>query len=251
MTTNCYRRNVTETASRPADTRSTVVEAASRLLSEHGASAVTTRRVAEQAGVQAPTIYRLFGDKDGLLDAVAEHVMATFVSDKAATVEAAASDDVDPLDDLRAGWDAQIAFGLANPMLFGFLSDPARALTSPAILAGMDVLRARVRRVAVAGRLRVAEGRAVDIIRAGGVGTVTTLLAMPPEQRDAGLADAVFEAVLGQILVGEPVGARDDSTAAAVTLRAMAPQLDELTPAERDLMVEWLDRVVGAAGARP
>ncbi|MGI8416298.1 MAG: TetR family transcriptional regulator, partial [Nakamurella sp.] len=63
------------------------------------------RGVAEAAGLQAPTLYRLFGDKDGLLDAVAEHVMATYVSVKAAIVEAATADDADPLDDLRAGWE--------------------------------------------------------------------------------------------------------------------------------------------------
>ncbi|WP_338419811.1 TetR family transcriptional regulator [Streptomyces klenkii] len=33
---------------------------------------MTTRAVAAAAGVQAPAIYRLFGDKDGLLEAVAE-----------------------------------------------------------------------------------------------------------------------------------------------------------------------------------
>ena len=52
------------------------MEVAARLLREQGAAAVTTRAVAMAAGVQAPTIYRLFGDKDGLLDAVAEYVLA-------------------------------------------------------------------------------------------------------------------------------------------------------------------------------
>ena len=47
------------------------------------AAAVTTRAVADAAGVQAPTLYRLFGDKDGLMEAVAEHVMAAFVHAKA------------------------------------------------------------------------------------------------------------------------------------------------------------------------
>lgn len=67
------------------------------------------------AGIQAPTIYRLFGDKDGLLKAVAEQVMATHVSAKAAIVEAASAGDVDPLVDLRAGWQTQIDFGVTNP----------------------------------------------------------------------------------------------------------------------------------------
>ncbi len=44
--------------------RGRVVAAAARLLGEHGAAAVTTRAVAQAAGVQAPTIYRLFGDTE-------------------------------------------------------------------------------------------------------------------------------------------------------------------------------------------
>ena len=65
-----------------SDTRSRIVDVAARLLQEEGSAAVTTRGVAEAAGVQAPAIYRLFGDKDGLLEAVAEYVMATYVSEK-------------------------------------------------------------------------------------------------------------------------------------------------------------------------
>src|SRR3954464_9024804 len=105
------------------DTRGRIVAVAARLLHEQGSGAVTTRGVAEAAGVQAPAIYRLFGDKDGLLEAVAEHVMATFVSTKATVLEAAAADAVDSLDDLRAGWQTQIEFGLANPAVFRLLSD--------------------------------------------------------------------------------------------------------------------------------
>src|ERR1700759_3520046 len=101
--------------------RSRIIEAAASLLREGGPAAVTTRGVAEAAGLQAPAIYRLFGDKDGLLDAVAEHVMATYVAAKAAVVEWAAAADVDPLDDLAAGWRAQIDFGVANPSLFRLL----------------------------------------------------------------------------------------------------------------------------------
>jgi AcrR family transcriptional regulator len=55
-----------------AEPQSKIIDAAARVLRDHGPAAVTTRRVAEQAGVQPPAIYRLFGDKDGLLEAVAE-----------------------------------------------------------------------------------------------------------------------------------------------------------------------------------
>lgn len=228
------------------DTRSTIIEAAARLLRERGPAAVTTRRVAEEAGVQAPAIYRLFGDKDGLLDAVAEHVLATYVSAKAAIVEAASADDVDPLDDLRAGWDMQIDFGVANPALFRLVSDPDRASRSPAARAGKRVLESRVHRVAAAGRLRVSERRAVDLVHAAGTGTVLTLLSTPPERRDPGLADDMYAAVLRQICTDAPEPADGGTTAAAVAFRAVAPRLGTLSEAERRLLTEWLDRAIDA-----
>lgn len=227
----------------PQKSRHEGVEA-SEALHEHGPSAVTTRRVAEEAGVQAPSIYRLFGDKNGLLEAVAEYVMATFVSAKALSVEAAVADDIDPLDDLRAGWDAQIDFGVTNPTLFLFLNDPVRAATSPATRAGIDILRARVHRVALSGCLRVSEDRAVDLIRAGGVGTITTILATTPEERDPTLAESMYEAVLRQIVTDQAAEKSNDSIATAVAFRAMAPDLNILTSAERQLLSDWLDRVI-------
>jgi AcrR family transcriptional regulator len=46
-----------------AEAAEKVLEAAARLLSSGGVDAVSTRAVAAAAGVQPPTIYRQFGDK--------------------------------------------------------------------------------------------------------------------------------------------------------------------------------------------
>ena len=241
-------------SSRRGDTRSRIVEVSARLLQEQGPAAVTTRGVAEAAGVQAPAIYRLFGDKDGLLDAVAEHVMALHVSGKAAVVAAAAVQNLEPLADLRAGWDAQIDFGLANPVLFRLLSDPDRVLASPAALSGIHVLQSRVHRVAATGRLRVSERRAVDLIQAAGIGTIQTLLSTPVEHRDAGLAENMYGAVRRQILTDAPHvhdEPNDQLTAAAVAFRAVAPQLDMLTDAEHRLLSEWLNRAIDHLSGDP
>ena len=78
------------------DTRERLVKAAAELLIEGGKEAVSTRAVASAAGVQAPTLYRLFGDKDGLLDAVAAYGFADYLATKHAM---GASDN--PVDDLR------------------------------------------------------------------------------------------------------------------------------------------------------
>ncbi|MBU2664752.1 TetR/AcrR family transcriptional regulator [Actinoplanes bogorensis] len=226
------------TAARRADTRSRIIEIAARRLREEGPAAVTTRGIAELAGVQAPMIYRLFGDKDGLLEAVAEHVMADLVAGKAA---AAAGDD--PVADLRTAWQHQIAFGLANPALFRLLSDPGRVRRSPAARTGREHLQERIHRIAATGRLRVSEQRAAGLLESAAIGTIQVLLAAPPEERDPGLAAGMYDAVLAQILDVAPPPATGPVTP-AVAVRAAAPGLEALTPVERQMLAEWLDRVI-------
>jgi AcrR family transcriptional regulator len=235
---------MTNATSSRADTRSRIVDVAARLLREEGPAAVTTRGVAEGAGVQAPVIYRLFGDKDGLLEAVAEYVMTAYVSAKAEDVKAASASDVDPLEDLRVGWEMQINFGVANPALFRLLSDPDRVLRSPAAQSGRHVLEQRVHRVAVTGRLRVSERRAVGLVQAAGIGVIQTLLSTPPDQRDPDLAENMFEAVLRQILTDAPERPDGGLIATTVAFRAIAPRLGRLSEVERLLLAEWLDRAI-------
>ncbi|RZT78636.1 TetR family transcriptional regulator [Micromonospora violae] len=227
-----------DTASRD-DVRASIVAAATELLREKGASAVTTRAVAQAAGVQAPTIYRLFGDKDGLIDAVAEHVMATYVSEKSAATDDATGD---PVADLRSGWRAHVEFGLTNPELYALIAARGSGAPSPATVAGLDVLRRRVRRLATAGLLRVDEQRALLMIHSAGNGTILTLLGMPTDQRDLYLGEAMLDAVLTSILATTPATPDPSTTAVAVTFATVLPDLPGLTDAERALMAEWLHR---------
>ncbi|WP_250008826.1 TetR/AcrR family transcriptional regulator [Actinoplanes sp. M2I2] len=229
---------VAETAA-DRGSRVRIVEAAARLLREQGVRAVTTRAVSQAAGVQAPTIYRQFGDKDGLIDAVAEHVMATYVAAKS---ETAAGEGDDPVADLRAAWRAHIDFGLANPGLYALLTNPDRAERSPATATGIEVLRARVRRVAAAGRLRVDEDRAVAMIHAAGAGTVLALAGQPAGQRDPDLAEAMFHTVAATLFTTAPATPDAEVATVAVTFATVLPGLPGLTDAERALMAEWLSR---------
>lgn len=245
LTCDGYRCDVTEASDDRSTVRERIVEVAARLLAEQGRSAVTTRGVAESAGVQAPTIYRLFGDKDGLLDAVAEHVMAQFAATKAAAVAAGQADD--PVTDLRHGWELTIDFGLTNPELFVLLTDPVRARQSPAAQAGIRLLAERVHRVALAGRLGVSEADAVQLIHAAGTGAILAILAGTAGPAGRTVADQLLEAVLTRILTPqgpEPAAASTDVAAHAIALRAHAGQLRTLSSAERRLLTEWLDRVV-------
>jgi AcrR family transcriptional regulator len=241
--------NVPTAVSSRDRTRAHLVQVAAELLASEGPDAVTTRSVALAAGVQAPTIYRLFGDKNGLLEAVAEHGFKSYMARKPPV-----DTDPDPVEGLRAGWELNVGFGLANPELFRLMHT---ALRSPdgqaAAAAGLGVLRARVHRVAAAGRLRVTERRAVDLIRAAGTGVVFTLIDQAEDERDDTLADTAWDSVCATILTGAPATTTTTATAgtaspavAAVTLRAGLPGLTALTASERALLGDWLDRIAGS-----
>ncbi len=234
--------------------REAIIAAAAELLRQQGSTAVTTRAVAQAAGVQAPAIYRLFGDKDGLLDAVAEHVYAEHVAAK--TRDLAEEAALDPVEVLRRGWQVYVDFGLANPELFALLNQPERSRRSPASLAGIAALRTRVHRLAVAGRLAVDEDTATRLIRAAGSGTVLVLLADDPQRRDDALAETVFAVLCRSLLVeqGEApstVSDRTRTTATAVAMAAITPTLPGLTERERELMGEWLERAIAALAGTP
>lgn len=218
--------------------RDRVIQAAIELLEREGRDGVTTRAVAVAAGLQPPAIYRLFGDKDGLLEAVAEHGFATFLAAK----------DVDPdppdlIEDLRAGWDLAVEFGLANPALYTLMySEPTRA-ASPAFRAGMRVLSGRVSRLAAGGRLRVDEQLAVTIIHATARGAVLTWLSLPEDHRDPALLTALREAMVTAVTNRRPAVHEAGPAGAARALRASLPEQTVLSGAEQHLLREWLDRL--------
>jgi AcrR family transcriptional regulator len=224
--------------------RERIVAAAARLLAEGGPEAISTRAVSAAAGVQPPAIYRLFGDKQGLLDAVAAHGFTAYLASKCAVEPTG-----DPVEDLRAGWDLHVGLGLANPALYTLMYGQPRpgAAPSPAAAAAHEILGKHVRRIAEAGRLRVPEERAAALIHAAGCGTTLTLIAMPADRRDPELSHMAREAVIAAITTDASAPAESGPVAAAVTLRAVLPRIDALTAPERGLMGEWLDRIADPA----
>ncbi|MDQ0948306.1 AcrR family transcriptional regulator [Streptomyces phaeochromogenes] len=219
-------------------TRQRIIEAAADLLAREGRDAVTTRAVAVAAGLQPPAIYRLFGDKDGLLEAVAEHGFATFLAAKHID-----PDPQDLIDDLRAGWDLAVEFGLANPALYTLMySEPTRA-TSPAFKAGMEILMGRIRRLAAGGRLRVDEELAATLIHATARGAVLTWLSLPEDRRNPALLTILRESMVAAVTNQEPAVQDAGPAAAARALRATLPEQTTLSGAERHLLREWLDRL--------
>ncbi|GGW39842.1 TetR family transcriptional regulator [Streptomyces lucensis JCM 4490] len=219
--------------------RDRIIAAAARLLAEGGREALSTRAVSAAAGVQAPTIYRIFGDKQGLLDAVAAHGFAAHLEAKSHVRPSG-----DPVEDLRAGWALNMEFALANPALYCLMyGEPRPGAASPAAEAAFEHLGSYVHRIAEAGRLRVTEERAARLIHAAGSGTALALIALPEEQRDLTVSEMAREAVIAAVTTAAPVEAAPGPAGAAVALRAVLPQTSALSAGERGLMEEWLDRI--------
>jgi AcrR family transcriptional regulator len=223
--------------------RRRIVEAAVELLESGGPEAVSTRAVAAAAGMQPPAIYRLFGDKDGLLDAVAEHGYAQFLEQKRAQLD---PDPQDPVEELRRGWDLVVEFGVSRPELFAVMNRAAGKGSEPAHRAGLEILHGRVRRLAAGGWLRVDEELAAQIIQATGQGAVITWHSTPVERRDPALLTVLREAMIAAVTRAEPVvpAAEAGPAAAARALRAALPARPGiLTDAEQHLLHEWLTRL--------
>ncbi|MEV0151440.1 MULTISPECIES: TetR/AcrR family transcriptional regulator, partial [unclassified Nonomuraea] len=96
-----------------AELRRDLVDAGGRILAAEGPEALTTRRVARQAGVSTTAVYQLFGDKAGL---VREMFLAGF--QRLAAAYAAVPRTGEPVADLLALGHAYRASALANPHLY-------------------------------------------------------------------------------------------------------------------------------------
>ncbi|MER6062344.1 TetR/AcrR family transcriptional regulator [Streptomyces sp. NPDC001792] len=231
----------------PATLRQRIVLAAAGLLEEEGLEAVSTRAVAARAGVPPPTIFRTFGDKDGLLEAVGEHGFRTYLKAKTRLPETE-----DPVEQLRMAWDLQIRFGLTHPAYYTLVYGQARPGYLPQ--AGREAiaeLRRMITRVAAAGRLRMSVERAADLMHAVGVGAIMTMISVPQESRDLTMADMARELVMAALTVSppaEPERAEDGADAvvsSAMALRAALGRraVPALSAAEKPLLVEWLNRL--------
>ncbi|WP_414942384.1 TetR/AcrR family transcriptional regulator [Amycolatopsis sp. cmx-11-51] len=218
-------------------TKDRLVRAAAELLVDGGRDALSTRAVSAAAGVQAPTLYRTFGDKEGLLDAVAAHGFQSYLSGKHSLGE---SDD--PVGDLRRGWDLHVEFGLSRPAFYMLMYGEPRVREARKEADAM--LRRIVERIAEAGRLRVPVERAAQLVHATGMGVILSLIASPPEQRDADLIIAAREHVIQTITTDSADDASDIPSRAIALKAALAKEPgNELTQAEHALLAEWLDRV--------
>ncbi len=138
-----------------------ILEAASELLSQEGASALSVRRIAAAAGCSTMGLYSRFGGKDGVVDELFAEGFERLIE----AMQAKAPTD-DPLADLRACAESYRDTALANATHYmvmfggavpGFEPSEASHLLAHEAFAG---LVARVRRCTDAG---VLGGRADEV----------------------------------------------------------------------------------------
>lgn len=226
------------------DPRERMIRAAVQLLASGGRDAVSTRAVCAAAHVQTPTIYRHFGDMQGLLDAAVSRCFENYLQAKRTRPR-----EPDPVNDLRRGWDLHVEFGLTNPGVYALLyGDPRRDNRPAAVREGDAILRGLVERIAKAGRLRVDVDRAVQMIHAACRGVTLNLISTPVAERDQGLSTATREAILSVLTTdaSPPEDGEEDLRARhAVALKAVLGESPALTRAETALLSDWLDRLSG------
>ena len=161
--------------------------------------------------MRAPTLYHHFASKDGLLDEVVSHGFRRFLAARAGSGE--------ELDDLRAGWDLHVRFGLEHPAFYRLIygrGEPCGVVAQVEAML-LESLRG-------AGPLRVPPEQAARQLLAASTGVVLTLLAQ--EAPDLALSTQVREAILAGLVADAP-----------------ADLATVLSPGEAVLLAEWMARV--------
>jgi AcrR family transcriptional regulator len=224
--------------------RTAMVEAAERQLAASEDYDIATRAVCEAVGVTQPVLYRLFKDKRGLLDAVADHGYERYAARKAAQARTG-----DSVADLLAGWDGHMDFARDNPALYQLMFAPRPWSHSTARERVFDLLVASLVRCAATGALRMEPREAAELVLAANVGIAFDHIAEPGRFRDRGLSHRMRDAVFATVLAdGAAQGADDPVRAAALRLRAQV-ELSGVAPLEAvegALLVRWLERLAGA-----
>jgi AcrR family transcriptional regulator len=139
-----------------ADTEQRLITAGLALFREAGLGAVTTRAVAARAGVNEVTLFRHFGNKDGLIQAMIDHVLQRFDLTRLTAVE-----DAVPLEDDLARWALAYlteVIPIAQVLLLGLLEAAAQPTVASWYLQFPErvpqALAAHLRRLQEAGRVR-------------------------------------------------------------------------------------------------
>ncbi|WP_009630777.1 TetR/AcrR family transcriptional regulator [Synechocystis sp. PCC 7509] len=223
--------------------RSCILDVTESLLRSIGRDAITIRAVADEAKVQLPTIYRLFGDKVGLLDAVAERGFTRYMA-----IDPEHRETLEPIEQLRHGWDIHVRFGLENPELYDLMyANPYSRKVTPAAQIALDGLTALIGRLAASGSLKVSQEEATFVAFSSASGVVLSTYFLPGVLHDPSYLENIRESMISSIAI--KVNCHDGGLIAnaATTLGGNLDQLKVLSPNEQNLLHEWLNRILASS----
>ncbi|MDQ0923856.1 AcrR family transcriptional regulator [Pseudarthrobacter sp. W1I19] len=224
------------------DMRATILDKASELLSGSTSGDISTRAVCDAAGTSQPVLYRLFGDKEGLLSAVVDHVWDQYLS-----MKRTADRSGDPLDDLYRGWDSHVAFALDHPHAYRLLFGTSLSVPAEAGQEAMRLLQDNLERLAAQGRLTVAPEDAAKIVMAANSGIALSLLLRSDQYPEKQISTTMRDTVYRSLLVDAEVNREEQAPViAATTIRsALAQPATEalFTRSEAALLSDWLKRI--------
>jgi len=216
-----------------SDTRGRLIAAAADLIAAAPGEDFSLRAVCDAVGVKMPTLYHFFGSKQGLIDAVVEHGFDLYLGQKASMESSG-----DPIQDIRAGWDAHVSFGLANPGFYTLMYGKVRPGYSPAAQSRpSEILRGLAARAAAQGRLVVPPDQAAAHVLVTNIGV--TLRQIILAQPDPTLSTAVREGTIAAITGTDARAA----TPLATAIEIAASQPEVLGQTQTQLLIEWLTRL--------
>ncbi len=196
---------------------------------------VSLRAVCAEVGVKMPTLYHFFGSKQGLLEAVVERGFDLYLAEKEAHESSG-----DPIQDLRDGWDAHVAFGVENPGFYSLMYGKVRPGYSPAAQSRpSEILRGITSKAEAQGRLVVSSEHAAAHVLATNIGVTLRMITLA--QEDWELSNAVREGVISAI-TGTSVADPQRSVIHQVLDYANA-RPDVLGTEETALLSAWLRRL--------
>lgn len=231
------------------DTKQALLDAAAELISDSPGQDVSLRAICREVGVGLPTLYHFFGSKEGLIDAVIDYGFDRYLD-----VKKSQETSGDPIQDLRDGWDAHVAFGLVNSGLYALMYGqvaPGRRPTAQG--RPTAILLTLTQSAADQGRLVVSPQQAADHILAANVGV--TLHLITSDRPNTSLSVAMREATLAGI-TGESQqrsewtdGPNDVAHSATDLLRILGHRNSPLAEPETVLLKKWLHTIAGAGCA--
>ncbi|MEU9634703.1 TetR/AcrR family transcriptional regulator [Streptomyces tendae] len=226
-----------------ARSRRQILDVAAELLEREGAQALSTRAVAAAAGIRAASLYQLFGDKDGLLSALAVHGFDLYLAQKHTLAPSG-----DPVEDMRRGWDMHVDFGLEHPAFYLLMYGTDRpGRRPPAAREAEKLLMTFLDRAAHDGRLRVPPVLAAHLTLAAVTGVTLSLIGTAESDRDPEVSTRLREALIGALATH--TSPAPDSTLASralaldATLNRTAQATLPLRPVETALLHDWLQQL--------